>query len=212
MKKKTVFALIIDKSGSMFDIKDEIFQSINDRIKSIKKSAKKEDKKMLVELVSFNHHITRLRTFESALTIKKLKEREYEVGGTTSLYDALGSTLERIELMFGKEIRQETCNVMVVVYTDGYENSSRQFSNEDIKEMLSKANETKGFEVAMVGCDEETLTMARRLNFRPKNIVRTSKEEMNESMESVDDYLVNFSMGRDVNFKKSLSKFDLDKK
>ena len=211
MKKKTVFGLILDKSGSMYDIKDEMLLSINQRIKTIKKLSAKSDGEVIVELVVFNHKINRIYDFEPAGKLKKLKKKEYEVNGTTALYDALGHMLERIDLKYGEEIAKGKCNAMVIVYTDGLENASRHYNIDNIKKQMSRANETKGFEVTMVGCDEETLMSAQTMNFNRKNVVRTSKLNLSRSMASLDPILHAISISHPIDFKSSFSKLDLDK-
>ncbi len=208
---KVVYGLIIDKSSSMMEIQREILQSLNDRIKAIKKLDKNSKTETLVELVMFNHRVKRLHTLTPAKEMKPLNREDYFVNGTTALYDALGSTLERFNLLLSNEIAKGTCKVVILVYTDGYENASRSYSQQDIKEMLRVANNTPGVEITMVGCDEETLTMAREMNFNMDNVVRTSKENLSESMQCFDDYMVSFDSNKMSNFKESYKNYDLDK-
>ena len=210
MKKKVVYALVVDKSGSMADIQSEILMSLNDRIKAIQKINETTDKEVLVELVAFNESVRRILPLVKAKKLAQLKAPEYEVGGTTALYDALGSTLERMYLTFGSDIEKGNCSVVIVVYTDGYENASRMYSKQVIREMLGKANSMKNVEITMVGCDEETLLMAQEMNFKQNNVVRTSKDYLSASMNMMDGYLAAFSNDEMPNFKSSYKDFDLD--
>jgi hypothetical protein len=212
MRQKSVYSLLIDRSGSMADLRDEIFQSINARIDSIQKLAAETDNDVLVEIVTFNHSIKLVLPLTEAKKLNHLNESDYQIDGTTALYDALGSTIERMNLLFGKEIEAKTCNATVVVYTDGYENASRNFFKGLIKAMLLIANKTENVQVALVGCDEETLFMAHELNFKMQNVVRTSKSDMAKSMSSLDTFFEKRNNGERTNFKVDFSQFDLDKK
>ena len=98
-----------------------------------------------------------------------------------------------------------------MVYTDGYENTSRMYSKQVIREMLGKANAMENVEVTMVGCDEETLLMAQDLNFDNQNVVRTGKDDLGKSMKILDGYMEAISRGERPNFKAGYKEFDLDK-
>ena len=136
MIKKMVYGLVIDRSASMSDLREEMLMSINNRIKSIKKNSKEKEQEAFVELVTFNHSVKRVYSMEPVESVEQLKRNDYEIDGSTSLYDALGSTLERMQLIYGEEVRKGNCNVAIVVYTDGHENTSRMYSQSQIKEML----------------------------------------------------------------------------
>lgn len=202
----------MDRSSSMWEIKDEILQSVNDRFQSIKKMEKEKDSEILTDLTLFNERVSRVFTLLTQEEIELLTSEDYQVNGTTALYDALGSTLEKLYLNFYQDIESGDCKVVVVVYTDGYENASRMYSNADIRRMLSKANNMEGVEISIVGCEEETLTMAQSMNFKGTNVVRVKKESFASSMKEMDQYFDDFRKDKLTNFKESMRKFDLDLK
>ena len=211
MKKKIIYGIIIDRSSSMCDLRDEMLLSINNRVSAIKKISKEKNQDAYVELVTFNDKVNRVIELEPYSDVRALGPDDYLIDGMTSLYDALGSTLERIELIFGNEIRKGECNVAIIVYTDGYENSSRLYTQPQIKKMLTLANNMEGVEVSIVGCDVETLTMAKEINFENKNMVRTSRKDFVKSMKVMDDYFLHDVEGGTFNLKESMKDFDLDK-
>ncbi len=211
MKQKVIYALVIDRSGSMADLRDEIFQSINARIASIKALATEGDKETFVEIVTFNHSVKRVLPLAEASALAPLRESDYQIDGCTALYDAVGGTLERLNLLFRQEVRMGTAKIVIVVYTDGYENASRNYSKADIYAMLKQANSMENVEITLVGCDEATVMMAHEMNFKAENVVRTSKGTMSKSMDVLDNYFTAHYRDQKPNFKSGFKDFDLDK-
>ncbi len=80
-----------------------------------------------------------------ALILERLApitEKEYQVGGSTALLDAIGSTIHKIsnaQKHTAEEYRAE--KVMFVIITDGEENSSREYSAEKVKSQIERQNQ-----------------------------------------------------------------------
>ena len=64
-----------------------------------------------------------------------MTEKDYEVGGTTALLDAIGFTIQKIvNVQKWTIVRAE--KVLFVITTDGMENASREFPADEIKKMI----------------------------------------------------------------------------
>lgn len=211
MKKKVIYSLIMDRSSSMWEIQGEILQSVNERIRTIKAMETEKEEQILTDFTLFNETVSRSFSLLPQKDLTLLTEADYNVNGTTALYDALGSTLERLYLTFYDKVVAHRCKIVVVVYTDGYENASRLYSREAIRQMLAKANELEGVEVSIVGCEMDTLTMAQEMNFKASNSVRVQKGAMADSLKEMDRYFDDFRKDKKTTFKESLYDFDLDK-
>ncbi|WP_420378782.1 hypothetical protein [Gilvibacter sp.] len=210
MKKKVIYSIIMDRSSSMWEIRDEILESVNQQIATIKEMETLEEEVLLTDLTLFNERVSRVLSLITQSQLRILSNNDYNVNGTTALYDAIGSTLERLFANYNEEVLEKKCKVVVVIYTDGYENASRMYSASEIRRMLDRANEMEGVEINIVGCEDETLTMAENMHFRSSNIVRVNKEDLASSLKELDSYLYNFRNDKMFNFKQSLKKFDQD--
>lgn len=188
MKKTQIFSLILDCSGSMHELREEMYLSINQRIQSIKQLASDSNDEILLEISSFNHKLHTLVPLQDARRATLITLEDYRIEGSTALYDALGKTAQRLRdlqfgLLAGHEVRWTA-----VIYTDGFENSSTQFSLSDIQRLMSAVQEDPRSEVALVGCDSSTLETAQRMHLDVKNVVQTDRNRYVSSMEALDTF------------------------
>ena len=131
--KKTEIVFILDKSGSMSGLEEDTIGGYN----SMLKRQQKVEGDVIVTTVLFDngYEIIHDRTDMSA--INPLTEKEYLVGGTTALLDAIGKTIVKIKNA-NKNIKEEyqASKVMFVIITDGIENASIEYTHEKIKSMI----------------------------------------------------------------------------
>ena len=79
--------MVLDKSGSMAGLESDTIGGFNAMIEK----EKKLDAKVNVTTVLFSDVLDTIYDREDIRRIKPLTDKEYEVGGTTALLDALGS-------------------------------------------------------------------------------------------------------------------------
>ena len=132
MVKKVEIAIVLDKSGSMQSIKKATIDGFNNFISDQLKN--KIDAR--VTLAQFNHTYELVYQNVKLEHLNKLTSQIYVPGGTTALLDAIGNTINIIKEKhkhIKKSKRPE--NVIFVIITDGYENSSVKY---DEKRILKK--------------------------------------------------------------------------
>jgi hypothetical protein len=73
----------------------------------------------------------------------------------TALYDAVGRTINAIEARIKQaKSKDRPEKVILVVITDGHENSSKEFRGFKVKEMIGEQREKNMWEVIFIGADE----------------------------------------------------------
>lgn len=83
----------------------------------------------LVTTVLFNHRYELLHDRMNVKGIFPLTEKDYEVGGTTALLDAIGFTIQKIVNVQKRTSEEERAEkVLFVITTDGMENASKEFT------------------------------------------------------------------------------------
>ena len=95
--------------------------------------------------------------------VSPISEREYFVGGSTALLDAIGKTIHKIgtaQKNTAEDYRAE--KVMFVIITDGEENSSRQYSSTQVKKMIQRQKERYGWEFIFLGANIDAVETAGR--------------------------------------------------
>ena len=161
-EKKLDVVFILDKSGSMGGQEDNTISSFNEYLEKEKNN--KYNTYITTVLFSDNYNVIHDR--EEVSKVKKLTNKEYFVGGCTALYDALGNTIHSME-------SKDTDKVLFIIITDGYENASREYKKDDIKNLINK---NKDFEFIYVGADINSYAAGSQIGIKNDNIANFKKD------------------------------------
>ena len=163
-KEISVYNLIIlDESGSMSSIWRQALDGINETLNGIRKTQDEyPSQHQYVSIVTFEGNGVRgVKTLRDRIpveNIQNLKDDDYRPGGCTPLYDAMGLSLNYLQHC----VRDEDV-VLVTIITDGYENSSNEYSGQAIKALVEKFRE-KGWIFAYIGANQDAVEVAKGLN------------------------------------------------
>lgn len=160
MKTKTTeLVFILDKSGSMAGLEKDTIGGFNALIDK----QRKLPGDVRVTTVLFNQGYELLHDRISLEGISPLTEMDYEVGGTTALLDAVGSTIQKISnVQKGTLQEQRADKVMFVITTDGMENSSREYNYKKIHEMIAMKKNSADWEFIFLGANIDAVATARQ--------------------------------------------------
>ena len=161
-KNLTEMVFILDRSGSMSGLEQDTIGGFNSMIEK----QKKEEGEALVTTVLFDHDCTTIHDRVNLSEVKPMTDREYWVRGNTALIDAIGQTVNHIESVH-KYIREEDVpgKVVFVITTDGMENASREYTSEQVKQMI-KAKEELGWEFLFLGANIDAVNTAASFGIR----------------------------------------------
>lgn len=116
--------LILDESGSMSSNRLEILQAVN---KFVKEQQAQPSDGTTLSVLTFDEKVKVLFTNKPLNDVALLTEKDYKPDGMTALYDAVGSAIDD---HVGRE------RVLMVVVTDGQENSSKKYNKSMIKSKI----------------------------------------------------------------------------
>lgn len=95
------------------------------------------DKEVLFSLITFNHNKFVDIVRQNLQTISELSLEEYVPYGSTALLDTIGQTIDQTGyLLFSTPQEERPQKVIVAIITDGEQNSSKEYSNDRIKQMI----------------------------------------------------------------------------
>lgn len=163
---------VLDRSGSMSGFESDTIGGFN----SMLNKQKNEDAKVYVSTVLFDNRIQVLHDRVEIKDVEPITEKEYYVGGCTALLDAVGRSIKHIAKVH-KYAREEDRprKTLFVIITDGYENSSHEYTYRDIKKMISKEQEKYGWEFIFLGADIDVASEADSLGIRRERAVSYKK-------------------------------------
>jgi uncharacterized protein YegL len=177
----TELVFILDRSGSMSGLEADTIGGYN----AMLAKQKNEEGEATVTTVLFNHDIDLLHDRIKIEGIAPITEREYEVGGTTALLDAIGSTIHKIGNVQKRTSEEERAGkVLFVITTDGMENASREYDYGKIKAMIEHQKVKYDWEFIFLGANIDAVAIASKFGIQ-------------------EDYAVNYhadSEGTQVNF------------
>jgi hypothetical protein len=179
-KQKTIYHLIVDKSGSMSDCIDNTINGFNEQVTKIKQLQQEFTEQVItIGLTTFNdisnHHFFQ----ESPEAVRLLNRETYRPEGGTALLDAVGQVCEKCERDVLNESDKFDNTVVIVILTDGYENSSRMFRLEEIRRTISRLEATGKWTFSFLGATLDAVDIAESMNIKRHNSVFFNKEEMN---------------------------------
>ncbi len=158
MKKNALeLVFILDRSGSMYSLTDDAVGGFN----SVLDQQKKENTDIVVTTVLFNNRSVRVHDRVSAADVPHITREDYNAGGSTALYDAVGSTIDHIEKVH-HYIRPEDVpeKTLFVITTDGMENASNRYSREQVKERIKQKKTESGWEFLFLAANIDTQEVA----------------------------------------------------
>lgn len=164
MKKGlTELVFILDKSGSMSGLETDTIGGYNAML--AKQKAVEGECRITTALFDQGYELVHDRT--DIRGVSPLTDREYQVGGTTALIDAIGRTIDKIggaQKHTTQEYRAE--KVMFVIITDGLENASREYSAKTVKAMVERQKEKYGWEFVFLGANIDAVETAAHFGIR----------------------------------------------
>ena len=159
-KNKTELVLVVDRSGSMYSIQEDAEGGINSFIDE-QKLAKGEAN---LTLCQFD---TEYEFVEESTPISKVKPYTLVPRGGTALNDAIGRTINETGARLAALPEEERPALIIfLVVTDGEENSSREFTGPEIKEMIEHQKTKYSWNFNFLGTEESSIGVARDLGFQ----------------------------------------------
>lgn len=148
----THIAVILDRSGSMESIREDIIGGFN----SFVQDQQKQPGTATLTLVQFDTQdpYEIVHRFKPIEAIPTLTQETYVPRGSTPLLDALGrgiNDLRKTNADMGKE--ESPSKVVVVIITDGQENSSREFSRDQVVKMIKERSDKDDWQFVFLSAD-----------------------------------------------------------
>ena len=158
MNNVTELVIIIDSSGSMHRLKEDVIGGFNALIEEQKK-----DGYTKVTTIVFNDKVHFVHEAVDIKEIKPLDDKSYCPSGCTALLDAIGEGIALTKAKHAKLSESELpAHTIFSIMTDGLENASKEYRYDQIKEMIELQKKC-GWEFLFQAANIDTVREATRL-------------------------------------------------
>jgi hypothetical protein len=148
----THITVILDRTGSMESIRDDTIGGFN----AFLDHQKAEPGTATLTLVQFDTQdpYEVIHKFKAIREVPALNRETFVPRASTPLLDALGRGINDLEASLG-ELKEEDrpAKVVVVIVTDGQENSSREFRKDRIEKMVKEKMEKSSWQFVFLSAD-----------------------------------------------------------
>lgn len=157
-----IIHFILDASGSMQSIKRQVITGFNEYVGSLEKQ-----KNVKFSLTTFNTNgILEPYKLINPKDVYEMDNNSYEPDGGTPLYDACVDTIEKLA-----EETQEKKNtaILVVIMTDGEENSSQKHDSACFADLVNKLKARGNWTFVFMGANQNAWANATKNNISTMN-------------------------------------------
>lgn len=207
---------VLDDSASMQSCRDATISGFNEFLDGQIADAKTSGIKTSVSLYKFDgYNVNCVADYIDVNEFPKLNRESYNPKGMTNLHDAIGGVMMNVNLKLGTTKKKNRDSVIIVVLTDGSENSSSTFFHTDIKMMVEKA-EGKNWGFMFLGANVNAFAVGSQFGFTKENTMQYDTSKMGGTMRAASDMSsrmkTSFAAGNSTNMAYASSTFTDDER
>ena len=194
---RTELIFILDKSGSMEGLERDTIGGYN---AMLKKQQEGPDQ-VFVTTVLFDDGYEVLHDRIHIKELRPITGKDYYVGGSTALLDAIGKTIYKVgQLQKEADAAQRADKVIFVITTDGMENASCEYTDTKINQMVRRQKEKYGWEFIFFGANIDAIATAARCGIHADRAANYCADAQGTRLnyETVGQVLNEFRMTRSI--------------
>jgi hypothetical protein len=191
----TEIVAILDNSGSMSNLTNDTIGGYNAFIKEQKEISGEA----VLTTVLFNTGYSLLHDRVNIKKVKPITEKEYHAGGGTALLDAMGKIINDIGLKLSNTPEEERPGAVIFfIITDGEENSSKEFTNEKVKELVELQKNVYSWEFMFMGANIDSFSAAEKIGINHDRAFTYSAQRIGNAQRAASVAVGNYRRNRNV--------------
>ncbi len=167
---------ILDETGSMGSVWDATISAFNEYVEGLRG----DDNPVTFTLTKFNSE--RVEIVDAGVGISDvspLTRETYRPAANTPLYDAIAGSIRSTERYL--EGLDPKPAVVCDIFTDGFENASREYTREMIFDLIT-SKQAEGWTFAYMGADQDAWTVGRAIGIPGENTASYAQRDPGEAM------------------------------
>ena len=191
----TDITVLLDKSGSMVNMKSEVISGFN----SFLKRQKETSGEAVITLIEFDKcdiHNAFNGTVYTAKPINEapiLNKELYVPCGMTPLRDALGMAIKNTgDRLSSMDEKDRPSKVIFMIITDGYENASSEYSQIQVKEMTEHQTNVYNWDFIFLGANIDSFAQGNLVGIKTVTIADFSSNNVVKAFNMTSDKVSNY--------------------
>ena len=179
----TALMLIVDRSGSMSSIRDDMVGGLT----TLVEEQKKQPGLLTISMVSFDNQVE----LQHQMATPDAVSIQLEPRGGTALFDAMGFGLNTMQAdidALPDHAKPDT--VQVVVVTDGHENASGEYTGKTVKRLVEEKTK-ENWDIVFLGANQDAVMKAAELGImRDRSMTYgANRDGVSNATESMSRYM-----------------------
>lgn len=179
----TALMLIVDRSGSMSSIRDDMVGGLT----TLVEEQKKQPGLLTISMVSFDNQVE----LQHQMATPDAVSIQLEPRGGTALFDAMGFGLNTMQAdidALPDHAKPDT--VQVVVVTDGHENASGEYTGKTVKRLVEEKTKAN-WDIVFLGANQDAVMKAAELGImRDRSMTYgANRDGVSNATESMSRYM-----------------------
>jgi len=183
--KNQQVVLILDRSGSMGSIVNDVIGGVNSMLADLRKDQKV---KSFVSIYLFDHELLEYCLDVEASKVQDLTRETFVPRGMTALVDSVHTVINSMEW------KKNYLAPIVITYTDGCENASKEFKSDQLSALISGRTEL-GWVFTYLGANQDAWGVAAAYGFDRGSTVTFNAENNFGTMTYVSSKISDYRIG-----------------
>ena len=168
----TAIYFVLDRSGSMHNCVADTIGGFNTFIAK----QKQDNPDGTMSLFLFNNTVSQIYKNKPIQEVLDLTIDIYFPAGMTSLCDAIGSTIKIAEN------ENENQNKIIVILTDGFENTSKNYTKNHVNDLIKHHTD---WEFVFLAANQDAIQTASVLGINQNSAMTFGQEQVNQAFEGL---------------------------
>jgi hypothetical protein len=202
-KKTTYYHLVLDRSGSMDSCWQETKQVIDKQLLDLKRIQEENINSALIFSYCGFNQVLRFGESLMPLDHASINWELIYPDGMTSLNDAIGESIHYLNQKAGAALSDADADVIMLIMTDGHENSSKQYSPKAIKTLMETCERSGKWNFLFLGAGLNVTEVTQAYDRGDKNAYSFGKDSLAMSFKKVNNELEDYVKQKEQNNKKT---------
>ena len=176
MKENSIHVVfVVDESGSMTPSQSDVIGGFKSVVDEQRKNVADTNGTCLVSYYKFATNVQEVFKGKNIDEVDYLTEENYRPGGLTAMNDGIGIAIDNIGKWLDAMSEDEKPEKnLVVIITDGEENNSKEYTTQQVRDMIKHQEEKYSWSFIYLGTDITTTKYADSLGVHTRGFASRS--------------------------------------